>query len=63
MQAAIAILETALEALEINAPINEREGNIEQARLERENAEEVREAINFLNYMKGKPREMFADYV
>ena len=63
MQAAIAILETALEALEINAPINEREGNIEQARLERENAEEVKEAINWLNYMKDKPREVFADYV
>lgn len=45
MEHAIAQLEISLKTVETNAPINEREGNVEQARLERECAEEYRAAI------------------
>lgn len=48
MQAAIEALQIVLEVLEINAPINENEGNFEQARFERERAVELRAAIMFL---------------
>ena len=45
---AIAQLKVALETAENNAPINEREGKIEQAKLERECAESYRAAIEKL---------------
>lgn len=41
-------LQVALETAEKNAPINEAEGNLEQAKLERENAASFREAIALL---------------
>lgn len=43
--AAIAQLTVSAEICETNAPINEREGNHEQAELERSNAVAYREAI------------------
>lgn len=45
---AIMELKIALEIVETNAPINEREGNLEQAKLERECAESYRAAIKRL---------------
>src|SRR5688500_3227073 len=44
----IAELEVALATAETNAPINEAEGNVEQATLERRHAESFREAIQLL---------------
>lgn len=44
-QAAIAQLLIAAETCDTNAPINEAEGNHEQAKLERENARDYRLAI------------------
>jgi len=44
-KAAIAQLEISAEICENNAPINEAEGNFEQARVERENAASYRLAI------------------
>lgn len=48
MQAAITQLEIYLDTLINNAPINEREGNLEQAELERKNAAEVKQALTWL---------------
>lgn len=45
---AIAQLKVSLETVENNAPINERESNLEQAKLERECAESYRAAIEKL---------------
>lgn len=45
---AIAELENALEVVETNAPINEKEGNLEQAQLERHCAKSFKEAISIL---------------
>lgn len=46
--AAIAQLEINAEICENNAPINEAEGNTEQAKLERVNAKSYRDAIAVL---------------
>lgn len=43
--AAIANLKISAEVCETNAPINEAEGNHDQAKLERDNAESYRAAI------------------
>jgi len=48
MNHAIAELERAIEVAENNAPINEREGNHEQAELERAVAKDCRAAIEKL---------------
>lgn len=48
MKAAISILENALEVVETNEPINRAAGNIEQADLEIENAQEFRQALGVL---------------
>lgn len=45
---AIAQLQVSLEIVETNAPINEREGKLEQAKLERECAESYQAAIKKL---------------
>lgn len=45
MKAAIAQLQISLDIVETSAPINEREGNYEQALLERKNAEDFRNAM------------------
>ena len=45
MKSAIAVLEIALGACEVNEPINRAEGNDEQADLEAANANEYKEAI------------------
>lgn len=45
---AINELEIALDVVETNAPINEAEGNLEQAELERTVAESCRAAIELL---------------
>ncbi len=47
-KAAINELENALEIVITNEPINEERGDIEQARLERENAVSFRAAIELL---------------
>lgn len=47
--AAIAQLTLAAEVCENNAPINESEGNHEQAALERNNAQNYRSAIDTLS--------------
>lgn len=46
--AAIAQLEVSAQVCETNAPINEAEGNHEQAKLERDNAVAYRAAIAHL---------------
>lgn len=46
---ALATLRIALDAVETNAPINEAAGNVEQAALERANAESFRQAIELLD--------------
>lgn len=48
MEHAIAQLEVSLACVENNAPINEREGNLEQAQLERECAASYRAALDVL---------------
>lgn len=48
MQAAINELEIYLEILETNEPINRAEGNIDQADSEKQNAIEVRAALDKL---------------
>lgn len=48
MQAAISQLEIYLDVLETNEPINRASGKIEQADLEKQNAIEVRAALNKL---------------
>lgn len=48
MQAAINQLEIYLDVLETNEPINRAEGKIEQADLEKQNAIEVRAALDKL---------------
>ncbi len=48
MEHAITQLEIALDIVETNAPINEAEGNLEQAQLERECAASYRAAIEKL---------------
>jgi hypothetical protein len=45
---AIAELENALDMVETNAPINEKEGDKAQAKLERKNAESFKAAIERL---------------
>ena len=45
---AIMELENSLEVLTTNEPINRKEGNIEQADLERKHARSFRSAIRFL---------------
>ena len=45
---AISELENALQVVETNAPINEKEGNLEQAQLERHCAKSFKEAISIL---------------
>ena len=45
---AISELENALHVVETNAPINEKEGNLEQAQLERHCAKSFKEAISIL---------------
>ena len=45
---AIAELEIAHETMTTNAPINEKEGNLKQARLERRHAKSFRAAIDVL---------------
>jgi hypothetical protein len=54
----IAQLRAALETVETNAPINEAEGNLEQAELERENAASFREAIGILSLGKSLDKEL-----
>lgn len=49
MNQAIAILTATAETAENNAPIHEREGNLEQAQLCRETARDCREAIEVLD--------------
>jgi hypothetical protein len=44
----IAALHVALEIVETNAPINEAEGNLEQAQIEREAIESHKKAIRIL---------------
>lgn len=57
MKAAIAQLETSLDVLETNGPINRAEGNIEQADLEAVNASEIRYALTVLRAIEdGKPK-------
>lgn len=46
---AIVELENAHETMTTNAPINEKEGNLKQARLERRNAKSFQAAIDVLN--------------
>lgn len=48
MLPAIVELETALDTMTTNEPINRREGNIAQADLERDNARSFRSAIRVL---------------
>lgn len=48
MQAAIDYLQNQLHVLETNAPINEREGHLAQAALERKDAAEIRDALTLL---------------
>ena len=48
MNAAIVTLQIALDVLENNEPINRREGNIEQADLELNNAKEIRSVLSSL---------------
>lgn len=48
MEYAIIQLEISLEVLEANAPINEAEGNHEQAKYERDAAASIRAAIEKL---------------
>lgn len=51
--AAVAELQNSLDVVQTNAPINEKEGNHRQAKLERSNAESFKAAIRRLN-MKGQ---------
>lgn len=53
MNAAIAVLEMALEVATTNEPINRAEGRIEQADLEAENAVDFRQAIDRLATGRG----------
>lgn len=46
---AVAELHNALDVVNTNAPINEREGNLGQARLERTNAKDFKSAIGELS--------------
>jgi len=62
MQAAIAQLKIALEAVETNEPINRAAGNIAQADLEFENAADFRQAIAMLEWVPD-PREGFMDFI
>ena len=48
MQAAIDYLQNQLQVLETNAPINEREGHLAQAALERDSAAQIRDALTLL---------------
>ena len=48
MHAAITYLETSLNVLETNEPINRAEGNIEQANLEAVSLLQIKEGIEFL---------------
>lgn len=48
VELAVAALEQSLSVVETNEPINRAEGNIEQAQLEAETAESIREAITVL---------------
>ncbi len=48
MQPAITLLEIEVATMENNIPINEAAGNVEQAALERANAESYRAAITAL---------------
>lgn len=45
---AVSELYNALEVVQTNAPINEKRGDISQARLERKNAESFKSAIQLL---------------
>lgn len=54
----IAQLQVALETVETNAPINEAEGNVDQAKLEREHAASFREAIQLLTLGKQLDKEL-----
>lgn len=45
---AIVELQNSLRTMKTNAPINEREGNMEQAKLERENAASYQAALRVL---------------
>lgn len=49
VSAAVATLQIALDTVENNAPINEAAGNVEQAALERANAESFRKALAILD--------------
>lgn len=49
---AIATLQIAAEIAENNAPINEREGNHDQAQLERKVSRECRQAMSALQHLK-----------
>lgn len=53
LSAAVATLQIALGTVENNAPINEAAGNIEQAALERNNAESFRKALAILDDASG----------
>lgn len=53
MQAAIDHLQNQLAILETNAPINEREGHLERAALERDHAEQIRYGLNILLIVQG----------
>lgn len=48
MEHAVAVLQVALDTCETNEPINRAEGNLAQAELERETAEQCRKAIAML---------------
>lgn len=53
LSAAMATLQIALDTVENNAPINEAAGKVEQANLERENAESFRKALAILDDATG----------
>lgn len=48
MNHAIEALEVSLDVLQTNAPINEAEGNLEQAKLEREAIEDIKGGLKVL---------------
>lgn len=54
MHHAIAYLQQSLDVLEANEPISRAEGNIAQADLERDSANEIRDAIGILTDHLGK---------
>ena len=55
MKHAIAILKDALHTAETNEPINQKEGQVAQADLERVTAAECRQAISILEIVSNGP--------